>query len=149
MDEANHWVAFRDSAIHGCGGFARRAIPAGTLVIEYVGRRIDKAESLRQCELENPFIFTLDETCDLDGNVDWNPARHINHSCAPNCEAENLDGKIWLVALRAIPAGEELTFNYGFDLVDYQDHPCHCGSPDCVGFMVAAEYFDLLRRRAG
>ena len=118
-------------------------------MIEYVGRRIDKAESLRQCELENPFIFTLDETCDLDGNVDWNPARHINHSCAPNCEAENLDGKIWLVALRAIPAGEELTFNYGFDLVDYQDHPCHCGSPDCVGFMVAAEYFDLLRRRAG
>ena len=148
MDKANHWVEFQDSPIHGCGGFARRAIPAGTLVIEYVGRRIDKAESLRQCELENPFIFTLDDEFDLDGNVDWNPARHINHSCAPNCEAENLEGKIWLVALRTIAPGEELTFNYGFDLVDYQDHPCHCGSPDCVGFMVAAEYFALLRRRS-
>ncbi len=142
------WVEFRTSAIHGTGGFARRAIPAGTRVIEYVGRRIDKAESLRQCERGNPFVFTVDEAWDLDGDVPENPARWLNHSCAPNCEAENDEGRIWIVALRDIPTAAELTFNYGYDLVDYRDHPCACGTPECVGFILAEEFFPQVRRRA-
>ena len=33
------------SPIHGQGGFARRPIPAGARVVEYVGQKISKAES--------------------------------------------------------------------------------------------------------
>jgi SET domain-containing protein len=33
-------IQFRHSRIHGTGGYARRAIPAGTRVIEYVGERV-------------------------------------------------------------------------------------------------------------
>lgn len=137
----------RDSPIHGRGGFARCDIPAGTRVLEYVGERITKAESLRRCEANNPYIFHLDDEYDLDGLVPWNPARFLNHSCAPNCEAVLEGGRIWIVALRDIRAGEELTFNYGYDLVDYQDYPCHCGAPNCVGYMVAEEFHPLLRAR--
>ena len=37
----------RASGIHGMGIFARRDIPQGSCVIEYLGERVSKAESLR------------------------------------------------------------------------------------------------------
>ena len=141
------WVSFGPSTIHGTGGFARKNIPNGQLVIEYVGERIDKKESNRRCEENNEFIFTLDESVDLDGNVPSNPARFINHSCQPNCDAEIIDNRIWIVANRDIKASEEITFNYGFDLEDYRDYPCHCGSPECVGFIIAEEFFEHVRNQ--
>lgn len=143
-------VVFKDSPIHGTGGFAKTAVPKGTRVLEYLGERISKDESLRRCEQNNAFIFSLNDEQDLDGNVAWNPARFLNHSCAPNCEAEKHDHRIWIVAIRDIPAGEEITFNYGYDLEEYKDYPCHCGSPQCVGYIVAEELFEhVLSRKAG
>lgn len=140
-DPAAAWIIFKPSPIHGTGGFARLDIARGARLLEYVGEKIDKAESLRRCEADNQFIFALDDQHDLDGNVSWNPARLLNHSCAPNCDAEHHDGRIWIVARRDIRAGEEITFNYGFDLVDYPDYPCRCGAAGCVGFIVAEEFF--------
>jgi len=141
-------VLFRQSGIHGMGGFARASIPAGTRVIEYIGERIDKVEAARRCEAENYFIFTLDDEWDLDGDVPWNPARFLNHSCAPNCEAELEEDRIWIVTLRDIQPGEELSFNYGYDVADFEDHPCRCGAASCVGYMVAEEFFEQVRQRA-
>jgi len=104
---------------------------------------------LQRCSQNNPAIFCLDDDWDLDGSVEWNPARLLNHSCSPNCDAEQDDGRIWIVAQRLIQPGEEITYNYGYDLVDYREHPCQCGAAECVGFMVAEEFFGLLRARAG
>lgn len=140
-------ISFRRSRIHGRGGYARADIAAGTRLIEYVGEKITKAESLRLCEADNEYIFTLDDEHDLDGNVPWNPARFINHGCAPNCEAEWDEERIWIVALRDIRAGDELTFNYGYDLEDYREHPCRCGAETCVGYIVAEEFFEHVRRQ--
>ncbi len=142
-------VLIKGSAIDGMGGFARADISAGERVIEYVGRKIDKKESLRQCELENPCIFHLDEEHDLDGNVEWNPARFLNHSCSPNSEAQSEDGTIWIVALRDIKAGEEITFNYNYDLEDYKEHPCRCGAANCVGYILAEEFFPSVQAGRG
>lgn len=138
-------VSFRPSGIHGLGGFARSDLCKGTRVIEYVGQPIDKQESARRCEANNVYIFSLNEQFDLDGNVPWNPARFLNHSCSPNCEAI-LDGDhIWITAAGNIRAGEELTFNYGFDLDDFREYPCRCGSPACVGYIVAEDFFEYVR----
>jgi hypothetical protein len=139
-------IEFRDSPIHGTGGFATVDIRADARVVEYLGRKIDKQESLRQCELENPYIFCLDDEFDLDGNVDWNPARLLNHSCSPNAEAQADGERIWIVALRDIRAGEEITFNYNYDLQDYREHPCVCGATNCVGYIVAEEFFSQLSK---
>jgi uncharacterized protein len=139
-------LLFRRSPIHGTGGFAKRAMAQGTRLIEYVGEKIPKAESLRRCEGDNEYIFALNDQEDLDGNVEWNPARFINHSCAPNCEAELDQGQIWILALRDLRPGEELTFNYGYDLVDYKEHPCGCGAPECVGYIVAEAFFEHVRK---
>jgi SET domain-containing protein len=140
-------LQFKPSSIHGMGAFAAVPIVKGSLVIEYIGQKITKAESLRRCEKENWFIFALDDTYDLDGAVGWNPARFINHSCAPNCDAELIDGHIWIIARRDIAPGEEITFNYGYDLDAYQEHPCQCGAPGCVGYIVAEELMDEVRQK--
>jgi len=144
--EATENVLVRQSVIHGTGAFARRDLRKGGRVVEYVGEIISKAESVRRIEADNEFIFTLEGDCDLDGKVPWNPARFINHTCTPNCEAE-VDGQsVWIIALRDIKAGEELSFNYGYDLENFHEHPCHCAAAICVGYMVAEEHFETVRQ---
>jgi hypothetical protein len=136
------------SPIQGRGAFALVPMARGERVAEYVGQKISKQESLLRCEANNPFIFSLDDQWDLDGDVENNPARFLNHSCDPNCEAENIEGRIWIVARRAIQTGDELTFNYGYDLESFRDYPCACGAVNCVGYIVAEEFFaDLLEFR--
>ena len=168
----NDPLEIRASLLHGRGVFARQSIAAGTRLLEYSGERITKEESLRRCEAGNVFIIGLDDAWDIDGAVGENPARYVNHSCAPNCEAVieeevtlelaseppvtpddlrcegmNSESRIYIDAVRDIAAGEELTFNYGYDLDNYDEHPCRCGAPTCVGFIVAEEFFPELHRR--
>ena len=147
----------RGSSIHGRGVYATEDIPAGTKVIEYIGELIDKEESERRAWAQHAkaeetgdaavYIFTLNKRWDIDGNVPWNTARLINHSCDPNCEAWIEGKRIFIHSLRDIAKGEELGFDYGFDIDCYEDHPCRCGSEKCVGFIVSQEQWDELRKR--
>lgn len=140
----------RRSAIHGQGVFATCFIPASTQIVEYIGERITKEESERRGsdQLQRAqatgeagvYIFTLDDQWDLDGNFPENIARLINHSCSPNCEAYIQRKRIWIWSIQDIQPGEELVFNYGFDLDSYEDHPCRCGSPNCAGYIVGEDY---------
>jgi hypothetical protein len=144
-EPVNEWLELGSSGIHGRGGFARCAIPAGTSIIEYLGERVAKEESNRRCVEGNPYIFTINDEWDIDGDVAWNPARFLNHSCGPNCEAQQEGDRIWLVSLRDIEPGEELTFNYGYDIGEWRDYPCGCGAPNCLGFIVAEEFHEQVR----
>lgn len=140
-------VIFRRSKIHGMGGFALKMIRKGTRIIEYVGEKMDKKESLRRCEDGNVYVFEINDEWDIDGSVDWNPARWINQSCSANAETDVIKNRVWIIATRTIRAGEEITYNYNFDLSEYEDYPCNCGAPHCPGFMVAEEHWDEVRRR--
>ena len=147
MRQALQWIEVRRSRIHGRGLFARRDIAAGSRLIEYVGRRVSKDQSAELCLKRNAYIFILNEENDLDGKVSWNPARLINHSCDPNCDAETDDrDRIWFVSRRSIQRGSELTYNYGYDLKDFRNYPCRCGSATCVGYMVAEELLPDVRQ---
>ncbi|HEY0946014.1 MAG TPA: SET domain-containing protein-lysine N-methyltransferase [Opitutaceae bacterium] len=146
----------RRSEIHGRGLYARCAVPAGTRVIEYVGEKITKAESdrrdahrlARQARGADGcvYIFELNRRHDLDGGVAWNTARLMNHSCAGNCEPQAIRGRIWIVALRDIAAGEELTYDYGFDFANWREHPCRCGTDACTGYIVGRRHRWRVRR---
>jgi SET domain-containing protein len=138
-------IVFKPSTIHGMGGFARRDIRRGKRIVEYVGNKLSKAKAQQALDQQNVYIFTLDDTYDVDGSVAWNPARFLNHGCNPNCEVEIVRGRIWIYALRDIKAGEELTYNYSYDFEDYENRPCNCGAPSCVGYMVAEQFFDTVR----
>ncbi len=147
----------RGSDIHGSGVYATRDIEREERIIEYVGELIDKEESEKRAHAQHErsvdsgeaavYIFTLSKKWDIDGNVPWNTARLINHSCDPNCEAWIIGRRIYIYALRDIRAGEELTFDYGFDVDCYEDHPCGCGRPQCVGYIVSRSQWDELRER--
>lgn len=147
MRQALQSIEIRRSRIHGRGLFARRDIAAGTRLIQYIGRRIPKDYSEELCLKHNAYIFSLNEQEDMDGKVSWNPARLINYSCEPNCDAELDDrDRIWIISRQTISRGEELTFNYGYDLKDFMNYPCNCGAATCLGYMVAEEWFPTVRR---
>lgn len=138
-------LRLQNSRIEGWGLFARQPIEPQTCVIEYIGDKITKQESLERCESDNRYIFSLNDKFDLDGSVPENLARFINHSCAPNCEAEQLEDRIYIMSIRRILPDEEITFNYGYDLESYRDYPCHCGASQCAGYIIAEEFFPSLR----
>ncbi|MEP2775480.1 MAG: SET domain-containing protein-lysine N-methyltransferase [Luteolibacter sp.] len=147
----------RGSKIHGRGVYATRDIAAEEKIIEYVGEIIDKDESgtrgTAQAEHAEAtgdaavYIFNLTKKYDIDGNVPWNTARLINHSCEPNCEAWQTGKRIFIHALKDIKEGEELTFDYGFDVECYEDHPCLCGRGGCVGYIVSRSQWDELHEK--
>ncbi len=150
-----YW-AVRGSSIHNRGLFARCDIPNDAAIIEYIGEKISKKESTRRgLELEAKarktggaavYIFTLNKRQDIDGGFPGNPARLINHSCDANCEAYIIRGRIWIYSIKEIKKGDELTYNYGFELDTWEDHPCRCGKAGCVGYIVDKQYWPKLRR---
>tara|TARA_R110002096_G_scaffold182022_15_gene359809 strand:+ start:1771 stop:2340 length:570 start_codon:yes stop_codon:yes gene_type:complete len=153
----SEWCEIRQSGIHGRGLFARKKIPVETYIIEYVGDLVDKDESNERgwAQMDHSketgdaavYIFTLNDDCDIDGNVPANAARLINHSCDPNCEALLDDDHIWITALRDIGEDEELYFNYGFDLETYKEHPCFCGAKRCIGYIAGEDFWPKLKKK--
>jgi SET domain-containing protein len=153
----NKYIYKKKSTVHGFGIFARMAIAQSTRIIEYVGEKITKAEAERRGpklveyakkheQAGAVYIFVLNKKHDIDGHVEYNTAKYINHSCAPNCEVEIIRGRIWIIALREIKKGEELFYNYGYDLDTYEEHPCRCKSADCPNYITAQEHWPKLKR---
>jgi SET domain-containing protein len=145
------------SSLHGKGVFARTDITKDTKIIEYVGERITKKESQRLAEAQlnssngrkskgQVYIFEINKRYDIDGNIPQNKARRINHSCSPNCVSFIEKGKIWIYSLKKISEGDELTYDYGFSIDTYEEHPCACGSRKCLGYIVRKEDRPKLKR---
>lgn len=140
----------RNSKIHGKGVFAARKIPAGTLIIEYEGERISWKEAQKRHEAKNDnsthtFFFSLDNGRIIDGGSNGNEARWINHSCAPNCEAQEENRRVFIYALRDIKRGEELNYDYGLVLDQRhtaklkREYACLCGASTCRGTLLVAK----------
>jgi SET domain-containing protein len=113
----------------GFGLFARRQYKRGEFVAEYTGRRISTKEA---DALSTRYLFEIDENWTVDGSPRSNIARYMNHSCDPNCEADIVDGKILISAIRDIEVGEELTFDYGDEYFDEFIKPIGCRCSKCV-----------------
>ncbi len=154
----NEWISFKRSKIHSTGGFAAKNIPKGTRIIEYVGNLITKKEAEKIADREIArhkrnskngavYLFDLNKKYDIDGNVPWNPAKNINHSCNPNAEFDIKKERVWIVAIKNIKKGEEITYDYGYDIENWQDHPCKCGSKNCVGYIVSSDDWDKLGKK--
>ncbi|WP_051237412.1 SET domain-containing protein [Ottowia thiooxydans] len=141
-------IQTRRSGVHGKGVFAVQDIPAGERIIEYVGEIIGWDEALRRHphDPEQPnhtFYFHVDEDHVIDALYGGNSSRWINHSCEPNCEADEEDGRIFIKALRNLKAGQELNYDYGLVIDEpltpelKAEYPCWCGSTQCRGTLLA------------
>jgi SET domain-containing protein len=138
----------RRSPIQGKGAFATRRIRPGQRIIEYVGEHIDRDEGDRRYDdahmsRHHTFLFALDDGSVIDAAVGGNEARFINHSCDPNCQAIEEDGRIFIEAIRNIQPGSELLYDYAYERSDdhteedEQLYVCKCGSPKCRGSILA------------
>ena len=139
----------RQSAIHGRGVFAARKIRKGAKIVQYKGERITWEEAERRYPVDpvpyHTFLFEIgDGSHCLDAVKRGSPAKWINHSCRPNCEAEeDEDERVFIVARRDIEAGEELTYDYNLTFEEripkaeqMRRYPCWCGSKKCRGTML-------------
>lgn len=137
-------LLIRSSAIHAAGCYTTAPIRKGTQVVEYTGPRITKEQADEKYQ-DSPttYLFGVGNgSMVIDGH---GTAMFINHSCDPNCETEEIEGKVWIMATRHIAAGEELTYDYNLYDGDEDDAVCNCGAKNCRKSMYSPEE---LRRRA-
>ena len=133
-------VDVRPSLIEGLGLFALRPFTAG--------QRIRRVNVAREVTAESPIREGLGERadhCDYpDGKVVLLgfPDRHVNHSCDPNAYLAYGHGCCYLVARRAIAAGDEICCDYNLNITGGTAWPCHCGAFRCRG-QAAGDFFGL------
>ena len=143
-------IQVKRSGVHGKGVFAVQPIAAGETIIEYVGEVISWEEAQRRhphdpAQPNHTFYFHLDDEHVIDALYGGNSSRWINHSCDPNCEADEDEGRLFIKSLRPIRAGEELNYDYGLVIDEpltpelIADYPCWCGSPNCRGTLLSSD----------
>lgn len=136
-------LIIRSSAIHAAGCYTTTPIRKGTLVAEYTGPRITKAQAdIRYEHLPITYLFGLGSGRRvIDGHC---MAMFLNHSCNANCETEEIKGRVWIKAIKPIAAGEELTYDYCLYDGGDEENACNCGAPNCRGTMYSK---DEVKRR--
>lgn len=130
----------------GKGLFARRRYPAETVIGEIEGQVIDDPH------YGSDYCMNLDDGRVLEPAP---PFRYVNHSCEPNCEFDFFDlheagqtetqRRVFLIALREIKPGEELTIDYGWSAASAI--PCRCHAPSCRGWIVHPDELGKLQAR--
>lgn len=140
----------RRSEIHGRGVFALTAIPKGTRLMEYLGERISHDEADRRYAEEHEhsphtMLFAVNDKVVIDATKWGSSARFINHSCSPNCEAIEEEGRIFIETIRNVQLGQELTYDYNLVLEERHTpavkraHACFCGSRRCRGTLLGSK----------
>ncbi|MBV9343200.1 MAG: SET domain-containing protein-lysine N-methyltransferase [Acidobacteria bacterium] len=138
-------LVIRRSRIHGDGVYTTAVIRKGAAVVEYTGPRLTNAEADALYEHSpRTYLFGLingSRVIDGDGI-----AAFINHSCDPNCEADEVRGQVLIFARRRIAPGEELAYDYNlYDGDRHDTAACFCGARKCRGSMYSPT--ELARRQ--
>jgi SET domain-containing protein len=137
-------LVVRPSRIHAVGVFAAAPIRKGTRLVEYTGPRMTPEEADHRYDgAPRTYLYGLDDgKTIIDGE---GLGAYLNHCCDPNCEVDEIKGRVWIFALRDIAKGEELVWDYNL----YDDDapaPCCCGSRKCRGTMYSREWMQKMRR---
>jgi len=114
----------------GLGLFATKPIKRAGYIATYRGRLLPTEEADRREARGAKYMFSLNSKRTIDGSPRWNLARYINHSCQPNAKPVGRKGGIVIVALRRIEPGEEITYDYGQEYLDYflRSKGCRCAA---------------------
>jgi SET domain-containing protein len=138
-------LILRSSDIHAVGCYTTNPIVAGTKVVEYTGERISPEEGDNRYEhREVTYLFGMEDgKTVIDGH---GMAAFINHSCDPNCETDEIEGKVWIIAIRDIAPGEEITYDYNlYGGSENDPAPCFCRARGCRGTMFSPEEIERLK----
>jgi uncharacterized protein len=134
-------VFLQTSSINGAGVFAAVDIPPGAPILKIDDSRVVTAENPLR-----PEAGEYERHCDYlaGGKVVLMqlPERHINHSCDPNSFVRTLNGGRYVLALHAIRAGEEITYDYCINGFGDTLWECQCGSARCRK-LIHSDFFHL------
>lgn len=138
----------------GRGAFAKKEIPAGIVIGDYLGKLIS-VDNEEEENLEEIYAMEINDEILVDPDVNSVGIHLINHSCTPNSAMIPFHEHMLYFALRKIFVGEELTVSYLIEQ-DHEGHHhfCFCESPFCHGTMYISEsyneqvgdFFDKIRR---
>ncbi len=112
----------------GHGLFAEEAIPKRRFVIEYWGKIVNDEEAQK---IGGRYLFDLERGKTINGANRDNTARYINHSCRANCEARQIGNRIFIISVKNIKPGDEITYDYGKEYVGSYIKPYGCLCPPC------------------
>ena len=128
------------SAIHAWGLYALEPIEKEDFVCEYIGEYVrNTVAEFREKFYDrmgygDDYIFRVDAHQLVDATKKGGLARFANHCCDPNCYSRIIKAsgkfRIVLYTKRAIEVGEEITYDYKFDLEEDRSNaiPCMCGA---------------------
>jgi hypothetical protein len=142
-----------DSPIHGMGVFTSDHFSPGEIIL-----KIDDSRIVSETVPLDTARGDFDHHCDYlaSGNVVLMqpPERFINHHCKPNTFIRTILGDRYVVALRDIQPGDEITYDYCINGDGDTAWDCSCDSSECrkchlSGFFhlpvdVQARYLSLL-----
>jgi SET domain-containing protein len=143
-NSASSPLILKQSAIHAYGCYTTKPVKRGAVVAEYTGTMltIKDADEIYEKSAKTYLFGLTDRKHVIDGESE---AAFINHSCDPNCEADEIRGRVTITAARDIKAGEELTYDYNLYDGELDDRSiCHCGAESCRGSMYSAK--ELVKR---
>ncbi len=113
----------------GFGLVTNKLFKKGDFIVEYIGIKKPNKEVE---DHTGKYLFEINNKFTIDGSPRWNTARYINHSCRPNCEVEIKKGRIMIMAIKNIAAGEELSYDYGEEYFDEFIKPVGCKCVKCL-----------------
>ena len=124
-------IAVRKSPVHGKGVFALKAIHNGEMIIDIEASIVSTSSEYTLQISERRHLFA--------GYID----NYINHSCAPNVRVKLYPSnpkRVSYIAIRRIPAGSELFWNYNTAEWKLKKRfACRC-NPSCVEIVNGAKY---------
>jgi hypothetical protein len=125
--------------------FAAAPFAEGDILLEFTGRRLpaDQVPSLLHGRSDRFVQVTPDQYMGPSGRLD----DLVNHSCAPNAGLRFTEDGVFLVAVRAIAAGEEIAWDYSTTLRESNWHMlCQCKAPECRRVIGNFETLDAERQ---
>lgn len=140
-------LVIRRSTIHGDGVYTTAKINKGKVVAEYTGPRLtnERADGIYDHSPRTYLFGLLDGEHVIDGD---GIAAFINHSCDPNCEADEVRKRVIIRSIRRIDAGEELAYDYNLYDGAFDDPAvCHCGAKNCRRSMYSEKELTKRQRR--
>ncbi len=126
-------LSVRNTGKYGLDVFAERTFRHGETVLQFKGPLLD-FDAIEDGSYEDAIVIQIGERTYLgpSGEID----DYVNHSCDPNAGLKFEDEKLFLVALRDISAGEEITFDYSTSMKEnHTEILRRCGSPRCRGIV--------------
>ncbi|MDP5280704.1 SET domain-containing protein-lysine N-methyltransferase [Sphingomonas sp. DG1-23] len=125
--------------------FAAAPFTEGEVLLEFTGRRLpaDQLPSLMHGPSDRFVQVTPDHYMGPSGQLD----DLVNHSCAPNAGLRFSEAGVFLVAVRAIEAGEEIAWDYSTTLRESNWHMlCQCKAAECRRVIGDFETLDAERQ---